>query len=70
MSIAATGQEGTFIRCDSDEFQLTRKGDLMNWYVVSAVSKFTGVIAVVISLLYVSRQISMSNRLARAEASR
>ena len=42
----------------------------MNWYVVSAVSKFTGVIAVVISLLYVSRQISMSNRLARAEASR
>jgi hypothetical protein len=42
----------------------------MNWDIVSAVSEFTGVIAVVISLLYVSRQISMSNRLARAEASR
>jgi len=42
----------------------------MNWDIISAVSEFTGVIAVVISLLYVSRQISMSNRLARAEASR
>jgi hypothetical protein len=42
----------------------------MNWDMLSAVSEFAGVIAVVISLLYLSRQISMSNRLARAEASR
>jgi hypothetical protein len=42
----------------------------MNWDMLSAVSEFAGVVAVVISLLYVSRQISMSNRLARAEASR
>jgi hypothetical protein len=42
----------------------------MNWDMVSAVSEVAGVVAVVISLLYVSRQINMSNRLARAEASR
>lgn len=42
----------------------------MNWDMVSAVSEMAGVVAVVISLLYVSRQIKMSNRLARAEASR
>jgi hypothetical protein len=42
----------------------------MNWEMLSAVSELAGVAAVVISLLYVSHQISMSNRLARAEASR
>ena len=42
----------------------------MNWDMLSAVSELAGVAAVVISLLYVSRQIGMSNRLARAEASR
>ena len=42
----------------------------MNWDMLSAVSELAGVVAVVMSLLYVSRQISMSNRLARAEASR
>jgi hypothetical protein len=42
----------------------------MNWDMLSAVSELAGVVAVVISLLYLSRQISMSNRLARAEASR
>ena len=42
----------------------------MNWEVLSAVRELARVVAVVISLLYVSRQIGMSNRLARAEASR
>jgi hypothetical protein len=42
----------------------------MNWDMLSAVSEVAGVVAVVISLLYLSRQIGMSNRLARAEASR
>ncbi len=42
----------------------------MDWEMVSAVSEVAGVGAVVISLLYVSRQLRMSNQLARAEASR
>jgi hypothetical protein len=42
----------------------------MNWDVVSAMSEVAGVVAVVVSLLYLSRQIRMSNQLARAEASR
>jgi hypothetical protein len=42
----------------------------MNWEAISAVSEIVGAVAVVVSLLYVSRQIRMSNQLARAEASR
>jgi len=42
----------------------------MNWDMVSAFSEVAGVLAVVVSLLYLSRQVRMSNQLARAEASR
>jgi hypothetical protein len=42
----------------------------MNWDMISACSDVAGVVAVVVSLLYLSRQVRMSNQLARAEASR
>ena len=42
----------------------------MNWDMWSTVGELIGAAAVVISLVYVSRQIRMSNQLARAEASR
>jgi len=42
----------------------------MSWDMLSALSEVAGVVAVVISLLYLSRQVRMGNQLARAEASR
>lgn len=42
----------------------------MNWDLWSTVGELIGAAAVVVSLVYVSRQIRMSNQLARAEASR
>lgn len=42
----------------------------MNWEILSASSEAAGVLAVVISLIYLSRQVRMGNTLARAEASR
>jgi hypothetical protein len=42
----------------------------MNWEIWSTVAEIIGAAAVVVSLIYVSRQISMGNRLARAEAGR
>lgn len=42
----------------------------MEWEMVSAMSEMAGVLAVVISLIYLSRQVRMGNMLARAEASR
>ena len=40
----------------------------MNWDVAAALGEIIGAVAVVISLLYLSRQIKTSNRLAEAEA--
>ena len=42
----------------------------MNWELASAVADLAGAAAVVISLVYLARQVRMSNRLARAEAYR
>ena len=42
----------------------------MNWDMLSAVGELVGVAVVIISLLYLSRQVKMSNQLARAEAPR
>jgi len=42
----------------------------MNWDIWSTVAEIVGAVAVVVSLIYVSRQIRMGNRLARAEAGR
>ena len=42
----------------------------MNWDIWSTAAEIIGASAVVISLIYVSRQIRMSNQLARAEAGR
>jgi hypothetical protein len=42
----------------------------MNWDMLGAVAELAAAIAVVISLLYLSRQVRDTNRLARAEASR
>ena len=42
----------------------------MNWDIWSTVAEIIGAAAVVVSLIYVSRQIRMGNRLARAEAGR
>ena len=42
----------------------------MDWAMLSALSELTGVIAVVVSLIYLGRQVRMGNMLARAEASR
>ena len=42
----------------------------MNWELASAVADLAGAAAVVMSLVYLARQVRMSNRLARAEAYR
>ena len=42
----------------------------MSWDMLSALSEVAGAVAVVVSLLYLSRQVRMGNQLARAEASR
>lgn len=42
----------------------------MNWDMLSAISEVVGAIAVVVSLVYLSRQLRVGNILARAEASR
>ncbi len=42
----------------------------MDWNMLTAIGQLVGAAAVVISLLYLSRQIRSSNRLASAEASR
>jgi len=42
----------------------------MNWEMLGAVADTAGAIAVVVSLVYLSRQVADTNRLARAEASR
>jgi hypothetical protein len=42
----------------------------MNWDMVGALGEIAGASAVVVSLIYLARQVAMSNRLARAEAYR
>ncbi len=42
----------------------------MNWTMLEAIAQIAGVIAVVVSLIYLARQVDIANRLARAEASR
>lgn len=42
----------------------------MNWDMLGALAEIAAALAVVISLIYLSRQVADSNRLARAEASR
>lgn len=42
----------------------------MNWEAVGAIGEIAGALAVVVSLVYLARQVGMSNRLARAEAFR
>jgi hypothetical protein len=42
----------------------------MNWELASAVAEVSGAAAVVISLVYLARQVRLSNRLGRAEAYR
>ena len=42
----------------------------MNWGMLSTLGELIGAAAVVVSLVYLSRQVRMSNQLARAEASR
>jgi hypothetical protein len=42
----------------------------MNWEAIGAVGSILGAITVVVSVVYLARQISMSNRLARADAFR
>jgi len=42
----------------------------MSWDMLATIAELVGAVAVVVSLIYVSRQISMGNQLARAEASR
>jgi hypothetical protein len=42
----------------------------MDWDMLSALSEMAGVIAVIVSLIYLGRQVKMGNMLARAEASR
>lgn len=42
----------------------------MNWTIVEALAQIVGVLAVVVSLVYLARQVDIANRLARAEASR
>ena len=42
----------------------------MNWDMLSALSEMAGVVAVVVSLIYLARQVRMSNMLAKLEASR
>lgn len=40
----------------------------MNWEAISAISEIIGAIAVIVTLIYLARQIAMSNRFAEAEA--
>jgi hypothetical protein len=40
----------------------------MNWEPVTAISEIVGAIAVIVTLVYLARQIAMSNRFAEAEA--
>ena len=42
----------------------------MNWAAISVIAEVLSAIAVIVSLLYLARQVSTSNRLARAEAYR
>ena len=42
----------------------------MNWTMVGVLAQVAGEIAVVVSLVYLARQVDIANRLARAEASR
>lgn len=42
----------------------------MNWEAIGVIADVFGAIAVIVSLLYLARQVSTSNRLARAEAYR
>ncbi len=42
----------------------------MNWEAAGAIGEIAGALAVVASLVYLARQVGMSNRLARAEAFR
>jgi len=42
----------------------------MNWTMLGVIAQLAGVVAVVVSLVYVARQVDIANRLARAEASR
>jgi hypothetical protein len=42
----------------------------VNWEAVGAIGEIAGALAVVVSLVYLARQVGMSNRLARAEAFR
>jgi hypothetical protein len=46
------------------------KGVQVNWDMISAIGEITGALAVVVSLVYLGRQIAFSNRLAQAEAFR
>lgn len=43
---------------------------MMSWEALSTLGELVGAVAVVVSLVYLSRQIRQSNQLARAEASR
>ena len=40
----------------------------MNWDMVGAIGEIVGALAVVVSLVYLAGQVSMSNRLAQSEA--
>ena len=40
----------------------------MNWETITAISEIVGAIAVIVTLVYLARQIAMSNRFAEAEA--
>ncbi|MGR8949233.1 MAG: hypothetical protein ACU84Q_14380 [Gammaproteobacteria bacterium] len=42
----------------------------MNWAMLDVIAQTAGVVAVVVSLVYLARQVDIANRLARAEASR
>lgn len=42
----------------------------MNWEIAGVIAEITGAVAVFVSLIYLARQIRVSNRLARAEAYR
>jgi hypothetical protein len=42
----------------------------MNWEAAAAIGEIGGAMAVVVSLIYLAKQVSMSNRLARADAFR
>ena len=42
----------------------------MNWTMLGVLAQIAGVIAVVVSLVYLAKQVDIANRLARAEASR